>query len=171
MQRTDFAQMPCSIARTLAVAGEPWSALVLRDVYVGINRFDALQRDLGVSRHILAERLGHLVETGVLERRPYSQRPPRHEYVLTDKGSEFIDVLMAMVAWGDRWTAGDAGPPALYRHRSCGRVTHVEPRCAACGETLRSVDVDVESGPGLPPDGNDTGPRIAAVAGCAASLE
>ena len=149
MQRTDFAQMPCSIARSLAVAGEPWSALVLRDIYVGINRFDALQRDLGVSRHILAERLRHLVEAGMLERRPYSQRPPRDEYALTDMGAEFIDVLLAMVAWGDRWTAGAAGPPALYRHRSCGRVTHVEPHCAACGEVLRSGDVDVESGPGL----------------------
>jgi hypothetical protein len=56
---------------------------------------------------------------------------------------------MAMVAWGDRWTAGDAGPPILYRHRGCGQITHVEPRCAACGETLRSGEVEVEPGPGL----------------------
>jgi hypothetical protein len=77
----------------------------------------------------------------------YSQRPPRHEYVLTRMGQEFVDVLMAMVAWSDRWTAGDAGPPVLYRH-SCGKITHVEPHCAACGEILRSGDVD-EPGPGL----------------------
>jgi hypothetical protein len=64
-------------------------------------------------------------------------------------GSEFVDVLMAIVAWGDRWTAGDAGPPVLYRHRSCGRITHVEPHCAACGEVLHSTDVDVEPGPGF----------------------
>ena len=149
MQRTDFSQMPCSIARTLAVAGEPWSPLVIRDVYIGINRFDDLQRDLGISRKVLAERLRHLVEAGLLERRLYSERPPRHEYVLTAMGSEFVDVLMAIVAWGDRWTAGDAGPPVLYRHRSCGRITHVEPHCAACGEVLHSADVDVEPGPGL----------------------
>ncbi len=121
MQRTNFAEMPCSIARTLAIAGEPWSPLVIRDVYVGINRFDDLQRDLGISRKVLAERLRHLVEAGMLERRAYSERPPRHEYVLTEMGSEFVDVLMAMVAWGDRWTAAEAGPPVLYRHRSCGR--------------------------------------------------
>jgi DNA-binding HxlR family transcriptional regulator len=148
VQRTDFGQMACSIARSLAVAGEPWSPLVIRDVYIGINRFDDLQRDLGISRKVLAERLKHLVEAGMLERRVYSERPPRHEYVLTRMGSEFVDVLMSMVAWGDRWTAGDAGPPVLYRHLSCGEITHVEPHCAACGEILHSTDVDVELGPG-----------------------
>ena len=149
MQRTDFAQMPCSIARSLAVAGEPWSPLVIRDVFVGINRFDDLQRDLGISRKVLAERLRHLVEAGMLERRPYSERPPRHEYVLTRMGSEFMDVLMAMVAWGDRWTAGDAGPPVLRRHRGCGEVTRIELRCAQCGELVTSSDVEVEPGPGM----------------------
>jgi DNA-binding HxlR family transcriptional regulator len=66
MQRTDFGEMTCSIARSLAVAGEPWSPLVIRDIYIGINRFDELQRDLGISRKVLAERLRHLVETGML---------------------------------------------------------------------------------------------------------
>jgi DNA-binding HxlR family transcriptional regulator len=149
VQRTDFAQMRCSIARSLAVAGEPWSPLVIRDVFVGITRFDDIQRDLGISRKVLAERLRHLVDEGMLEQRPYSERPPRHEYVLTAKGLEFVDVLMAMVAWGDRWTAGDAGPPVLYRHRACGQITHVEPHCAVCGEPMHAADVDVEPGPGL----------------------
>ena len=149
MQRTDFAQMTCSIARSLAVAGEPWSPLVLRDVWVGINRFDDLQRDLGVSRKVLTERLKHLVEEGMLERQAYSTRPARYEYVLTRKGLEFIDVLMAMAAWGDRWTAGEAGPPVLRRHRACGQVSQVELRCSVCGEALHAADVDVEPGPGL----------------------
>jgi DNA-binding HxlR family transcriptional regulator len=141
--------MPCSIARSLAVAGEPWSPLVIRDVYVGINRFDDMQRDLGISRKVLAERLATLVEAGMLERRLYNERPERYEYALTEMGQEFMDVLMAMVRWGDRWTAGEAGPPVLYRHRGCGRITHVEQHCAACGEILRSTDVDLEPGPGL----------------------
>jgi len=85
----------------------------------------------------------------MLERRPYSERPVRHEYVLTRKGFEFVDVLMAMAAWGDRWAAGDAGPPALRRHRTCGQITQVEMHCAACGEILEAADVDVEPGPGL----------------------
>ena len=85
----------------------------------------------------------------MLERRLYSERPARHEYVLTRKGFEFVDVLMAMAAWGDRWTAGDAGPPVLRRHRACGQITQVEMHCSVCGEILRSADVDVEPGPGL----------------------
>ena len=150
MQRTDFSQMKCSIARSLAVAGEPWSPLIVRNVYIGINRFDQLQRDLGISRKVLTERLRHLVDAGILERRPYSERPPRSEYALTEMGGEFMDVLMAMVRWGDRWTAGEAGPPALYRHRACGEITHVEPHCAVCGDVMRSGDVDVEPAPGFP---------------------
>lgn len=150
MQRTDFSQMPCSIARTLAVAGEPWSPLVIRDVYIGINRFDDLQRDLGISRKVLAERLRHLVEEGMLERRRYSERPPRDEYALTKKGQQFVDVLMSMVAWGDRWTAGKAGPPALYRHHACGEIASAEPVCSVCGEPMHSSNVDVEPGPGFP---------------------
>jgi DNA-binding HxlR family transcriptional regulator len=140
--------MACSIARTLDVVGEPWSPLILRDVWVGITRFDQLQRDLGVSSKVLAERLKWLVANDVLEQRAYSQRPPRHEYVLTAKGSELCSVLMAITAWGDRWTAGDAGPPVLLRHRGCGQFTHAELRCACCGETLDAADVDVEPGPG-----------------------
>ena len=149
MQRTQFGEMACSIARTLHIAGEPWSPLILRDVFVGITRFDEIQRDLGISRKVLAERLEWLVEQGVLERRAYSERPPRHDYVLTEKGWELCDVLLAITAWGDRWTAGDDGPPALLRHRTCGELTHAELRCAECGEPLHAHDVDVEAGPGL----------------------
>jgi DNA-binding HxlR family transcriptional regulator len=86
MQRTQLGDMRCSIARTLDVIGEPWSLLILRDVYVGIARFDQLQADLGISRKVLTERLKWLVEHGVLARHEYSSRPPRHEYRLTSKG-------------------------------------------------------------------------------------
>jgi DNA-binding HxlR family transcriptional regulator len=152
MQRTRFGDMACSIARTLEVAGEPWSPLILRDVFVGITRFDDIQQDLGISRKVLAERLRHLVAHGVLERRPYSERPPRHDYVLTDKGRELADVLLAITAWGDRWTAGEAGPPVLIRHRACGELTHAELRCAHCGEPIGVADVDVTPGPGAGAD-------------------
>ncbi len=140
--------MACSIARTLDVIGEPWSPLVLRDVFVGITRFDQIQRDLGISRKVLTERLKWLVENGVLERRAYSDRPPRHEYALTARGLELCDLLMAMVRWGDRHTAGEAGPPVLYRHHACGRIGHVEPHCSECGRPMHASDVDVLAGPG-----------------------
>jgi DNA-binding HxlR family transcriptional regulator len=148
MHRTDFAEMECSIARTHALTGEAWTPLVIRDLYMGRGRFDELQRGLGISRKVLTERLGRLVEAGLVERRQYSERPPRWEYALTTMGREFVDVLMAMVAWGDRWTAGDAGPPVLYRHRACGQVASVDPRCSVCGEPMHAGDVDVEPGPG-----------------------
>jgi DNA-binding HxlR family transcriptional regulator len=144
MQRTDFGEMACSIARTLHIAGEPWSPLILRDLYVGINRFDDIQQDLGISRKVLANRLAWLVEQEVVERRPYSERPPRDEYLLTNKGWELCDVLLAITAWGDRWTAGPEGPPVQLRHRACGELTHAEVRCATCGEPLHARDVDVE---------------------------
>jgi len=140
--------MTCSIARTLDAAGEWWSPLILRDVHLGITRFDELQRDLGVSRQVLAARLERLVDHGVLERRAYSERPPRHDYLLTEKGRELVDVLLAMVAWGDRWTAGEKGPPVLLRHRACGELTHAEIRCAHCGQALHADEVSVEAGPG-----------------------
>ncbi len=140
--------MACSIARTMDVVGEPWSPLILRDVYVGIARFDQLQEDLGISRKVLAERLRWLVEQGVLERREYSAKPPRHEYALTRKGTELVELLMVMTRWGDRWTAGEAGPPVLYRHHACGRVAHVELRCSECGEPMGPDDIDVLPGPG-----------------------
>jgi DNA-binding HxlR family transcriptional regulator len=147
MQRTDFSEMACSIARTLDVMGEPWSPLILRDIFVGMSRFEQIQSDLGISRKVLTERLNHLVDRGVLERRPYDNRP-RYEYVLTGKGLELIDVLMAMVAWGDKWLAGEAGPPVLYRHHACGEISHVELSCSHCGKPMHADDVDVLPGPG-----------------------
>ena len=144
MQRTNFGEMACSIARTLDVIGEPWSPLILRDVWAGITRFKQIQADLGISRKVLAERLNHLVEHGVLERRPYDRRP-RYEYVLTDKGAELVDVLMVMVGWADKWLAGEAGPPVLYRHRACGEISHVDLRCANCGEPMHAGDVELRA--------------------------
>ncbi|RZS44833.1 HxlR family transcriptional regulator [Herbihabitans rhizosphaerae] len=149
MQRTRFGDMACSIARTLDVIGEPWSPLILRDVYVGISRFEQIQQDLGISRKVLAERLRWLVENGVLERREYSSRPPRHEYVLTAKGTELCDLLLVMVRWGDRFTAGEAGPPVLYRHHACGEISHVELRCSVCDKPMRATDIDILPGPGI----------------------
>lgn len=148
MQRTRFGDMACSIARTLDVIGEPWSPLILRDVWVGIDRFEQIQADLGISRKVLTERLKWLVESGILERRQYETRPPRYEYVLTAKGTELCDLLLVMVRWGDRWADDGGGPPVLHRHRACGQVSHVELRCARCGESMRAGDVEVLPGPG-----------------------
>lgn len=147
MQRTNFGDMACSIARTFEVMGEPWTPLVIRDVFVGMNRFEQIQQDLGISRKVLTERLNHLVAHGVLERRPYDNRP-RYEYHLTQRGTELFDVLMVMVGWGDKWLAGEEGPPTLYRHHACGEVSHVDLRCSHCGQAMHAKDIDVLPGPG-----------------------
>jgi DNA-binding HxlR family transcriptional regulator len=148
MQRTRFGDMACSIARTLDVIGEPWSPLILRDVFVGMNRFEQIQADLGISRKVLTERLKWLVECGVLERQQYSVHPPRYEYALTDKGAELCDLLFVMVRWGDKWADDGAGPPVLYRHQACGEISEVDLRCAHCGRPMHAGDVDVLPGPG-----------------------
>ncbi len=157
MQRTHFGDMACSIARTLDVIGEPWSPLILRDVWVGLRRFDEIQADLGISRKVLTERLNHLVERDVLERRAYDRRP-RFEYHLTTRGTELIDVLMVMAGWGDRWLAGTAGPPVLYRHHACGEVSGVQLRCDRCGEPVHAGDIDVLPGPGSAAPAGETTP-------------
>ena len=148
MQRTSFADFTCSIARTLDVVGEPWTPLILRDVWVGIRRFDEIRSDLGISSKVLTERLKWLVECGVLARTEYSRTPPRSEYLLTDKGAQLCDVLLVMAVWGDDWTAGQAGPPVLYRHRNCHQVSHVELRCSACDQPMNVDTVEVLPGPG-----------------------
>ncbi len=148
MQRTKFAGMPCSIARTLDVFGEPWTPLILRDVWVGITRFEQIRADLRISTKVLTQRLGWLVENGVLERRRYSERPPRYEYALTQKGTELCDVLLVMRRWGDRWLAGDDGPPVLHRHRTCGQLSQAELHCSECGAELLTTDIEVLPGPG-----------------------
>lgn len=146
MQRTRFGDMPCSIARTMDVIGEPWSPLILRDAFVGVTRFEEMQQSLGISRKVLAERLKGLVENGVFERHEYSAHPLRFEYILTAKGLELCDLLLVMARWGDAWTAGAAGPPVFYRHHACGEISHVELVCSGCGTSMRATEVDVMPG-------------------------
>ncbi|RZU75358.1 HxlR family transcriptional regulator [Micromonospora kangleipakensis] len=107
MKRTDLGDADCGIAQALGVLGDWWTFLIVRDIAGGTTRFDALQRELGVSRRALTERLGALVEQGVLRRQPYSAHPPRHDYLLTRKGEGLLPVLIALQDWGTRHVMGD----------------------------------------------------------------
>ena len=102
MRRKNFGDMQCPIARSLERVGERWSMLILRDASLGLTRFDQFQESLGIAPNILTRRLKSLVEAGLLERRRYSERPPRYEYVLTQAGRDFRPVLWAFVAWGNK---------------------------------------------------------------------
>ncbi|OLB81063.1 MAG: hypothetical protein AUI14_04750 [Actinobacteria bacterium 13_2_20CM_2_71_6] len=140
--------MPCSIARTLAVVGEAWTPLILRDIVFGLTKFDELQRDLGVATNILTDRLATLVEYGLLTREPYQRRPLRHRYELTEKGADLLPVLLALMRWGDRWTADPAGPPVAIVHHGCGQLTQPTMTCSGCGQPLHADDIGVRGGPG-----------------------
>lgn len=150
MQRTSLKHQPCSIARTLDAVGEWWSLLILRNVFLGIRRFDALRGQLGISRKVLTARLNALVRAGILERRPYQDAPRRHEYRLTPMGVDLFPILMALSRWGDRWLAGDDGAPLEFVHTRCGRAAATL-RCAHCGDELGAHNVRPRPGPGAPP--------------------
>jgi DNA-binding HxlR family transcriptional regulator len=131
----------------MEVLGDAWAALILRDVFAGITRFDAIQSDLGISRKVLAARLDDLVASGVLARRPYSEHPPRYDYVATERGRDLYPVLLAIMAYGDRWLAPE-GPPVEIRHAECGHRTTAVVACAECGAPLTADDALPEAGPG-----------------------
>src|SRR5215813_1874676 len=99
MRRTSFAGMHCSMARSLEVMGDWWTPLILRDLHLGLSRFDELAEDLAISRNLLTTRLAALVKHGIVERRRYSEHPPRDAYVLTAAGRDLVPVLMALTAW------------------------------------------------------------------------
>lgn len=147
MQRTSFENMNCSVAQCLEVVGEWWSMLIVRDAFLGVTRFDDFQTRLGISRNILTQRLNHLVDNGVLVRKPYQDHPPRSEYRLTDKGRDLWLVLTAMRQWGDKWAAPD-GVPIRIKHKSCGKVVKAVAVCSHCGEALDARAVTAMPGPG-----------------------
>ena len=149
MRHSSLQQQNCSIARTVAVLGERWTLVILREAFNRRRRFDDIQRDLGIARNILADRLQRLVAEGILERRAYQQRPERFEYRLTDKGRDLYPVLIALMQWGDRYTAGEAGPPVELIHEPCGEQTHPRLVCDHCGEPIDPRDVRPQPGPGL----------------------
>jgi DNA-binding HxlR family transcriptional regulator/peroxiredoxin len=122
VRHEELADADCGIAQALGVMGDWWTFLIVRDVAGGTTRFDALQRALGVSRRALTERLAALVEHGVLQRRPYSQHPPRHDYVLTAKGEGLLPVLVALQDWGSRHVMGDGSLDAIGTEAETHRV-------------------------------------------------
>ena|SRR5579859_3105280 len=139
----------CSVARALEVLGERWTLLIVRDAILGLRRFDDFQASLGVARNVLADRLGRLVEAGVLDRVPYQDRPVRYEYRLTAMGRELGVPVIGLMHWGDRHLAGPDGPPRLTRHRGCGGDLALTLTCTGCGGPVPAGEVEVVPGPGL----------------------
>jgi DNA-binding HxlR family transcriptional regulator len=148
MRRTSLADFHCSVARTMDIIGEWWTPLIVRDAFYGRTRFEDFQRSLGIARNVLATRLERLVEAGIMERRRYEEHPPRDEYVLTVKGRDLFPIIGAILAWGDKWTAGEAGPPLLLIHEACGKAGSLRATCDQCGEPMSLDNIRPVPGPG-----------------------
>jgi len=147
MRRKSFGNMHCPIARSLDRVGEWWSILILRDAFYGLRRFDEFQKSLGVASNMLTRRLNALVEAGLLERRRYREHPPRDEYVLTERGRDFLPVLLALLAWGNRHFAPEGASAQLVDLRTGAAV---EPAVVdgATGKKIAGPDFAVVAGPG-----------------------
>jgi len=135
------------LARSLDMIGEWWTLLIIRDLFYGINTFHLLSCDLGIARNILANRLKKLVDRGLIEKRPGKKGARRQNYRLTSKGKDLFPIIMALVAWGDRWEAPD-GPPILFKHQADGHPARPLVICAECGEPLKAKDIHPQKGPG-----------------------
>jgi DNA-binding HxlR family transcriptional regulator len=140
-----YAEKNCSIAKPLSFLGERWTALILRDLFLGRRRFDEFQSSLGVATNVLSLRLATLTEEGIVDRRRYSEHPERFEYVLTAKGRDLQPVLLALLAWGDKYTA-EKGPPLEVVHGD--HAFHAVQTCSECGEPIDTHNVHSRPGPG-----------------------
>jgi len=132
------ALLPCPIARSLEIVGEWWTLLIVRDALVGARRFDDFKAT-GIADNILTTRLKKLVAAGILKRQPYQKHPIRYEYVLTDKGRSLAPVVLALRAWGNRWTKG----PDLtaVTHATCGHDIGIGFHCAHCARDVPGTEV------------------------------
>jgi DNA-binding HxlR family transcriptional regulator len=146
MKRKSFGKMQCPVARSLERVGEWWSMLIIRDALHGLTRFDQFEQSLGIAPNMLTRRLAALVKAGILEKRRYSERPPRHEYVLTDRGRDFQPVIIALQAWGNKHLAPEGASVQLV-HARTGAVADPVMVDRKSGRPLTQPDYVVAPGP------------------------
>jgi DNA-binding HxlR family transcriptional regulator len=143
-------ELNCSMFRAMDVLGDRWTLMVLREAFMGVRRFTDMQRDLGVARNVLTDRLNDLVDAGILERRQYQERPVRSEYRLTQMGRDLQPALLTLMHWGDTHLSPD-GAPALVEHTDCGHVMTPTLGCNHCRGAVTPRNVRLEPGPGFKP--------------------
>ncbi|MGK2955156.1 MAG: winged helix-turn-helix transcriptional regulator [Solirubrobacterales bacterium] len=147
----EYDTQTCSIARSLEVVGERWSILILRSITMGATKFDDLQKVLGITRSVLTTRLRRMTEFGVIEKKIYSEHPPRYKYLLTDKGKDLWPVLVHLMRWGDEYYLDPAGKPTIIEHYGCGGEPDLHLNCDKCGRPLEFSDLRSLAGPGRRP--------------------
>lgn len=142
---SDIGDTTCPVARSLAIVGDRWTLLILRELFFGNGRFEEIQAQTEATSQMVAARLKRLVADGVVERHAYSRRPPRYEYRLTDKGQALYPVMMALRAWGETWCKSpDEGVAVHLRHRTCGHEIGFDSKCPSCDVSVGPNDVDAE---------------------------
>ena len=149
MRVSDIGEVTCSVARALGAIGDPWTLLILRELFLGQRRFEEFQAQTGMAPYLLSRRLAKMVAQGIVTRLPYRQRPTRYEYRLTEKGLDLHAVVVSLARWGDRWEAGPAGPPLTLIHKACGHETSPVLTCSACGARVGPHDLRAKIGPAM----------------------
>jgi DNA-binding HxlR family transcriptional regulator len=148
MGRTaNYSRERCSAAATLELVGDPWTLLIVREAFKGMCRFEQWQAGLGVARNVLAARLKALTAHGIFERKVYSTKPLRQEYLLTAKGRDLLPILTAMLAFGDKHIYGEGREPQIYTHVPCGRRLQPLVVCACCKSEVDFGDLRTDSVP------------------------
>ena len=136
-----------SVLAAVEVMPDRWAFLVLREAFFGVRRFSQFRRSLGIARNTLTDRLSHLVESGVLEKRRIAESNAWEEYRLTEMGRDLYPVVVALMRWGDRWISSEGAPLLLY-HKECGGELALEVECSRCGAEVDARSVRYEAGPG-----------------------
>jgi DNA-binding HxlR family transcriptional regulator len=160
MDVREFPRDACAIGAALEHLGDRWSLLVIREAFFGVRRFEELRRNTGAARNILADRLARLVDAGILERVQYSERPPRDEYRLTEKGLDFYPVIITLARWGSRWGDFPAGLAVTLQHKACGAIVQPALTCPECGEAIDARSMRALPGPAMLASGSGLNERV-----------
>jgi DNA-binding HxlR family transcriptional regulator len=144
MRTSQLVKMTCTIARAVDAIGDPWTIMIMKELFLRQRRFDDIQMYTGMSPHLLSVRMKKLEKRGIVQRRAYQQRPTRYEYRLTEKGIDLWSILVALKDWSARWGRWPEGEPLNIRHKACGHVTALKVVCSHCDEPINARDVKQE---------------------------
>jgi DNA-binding HxlR family transcriptional regulator len=146
-KRAQVDHRSCSVARTLQILGDKWIFLILREAFFGVRYYDQFMSNLGIASNILSDRLKTLVHNGIMEKAPDERDARRIRYHLTEKGLDLYQITLAFMRWGDRWLAGEEGPPLALHHTLCGNKLEPVMTCSACGKPVIARDVRYDEKP------------------------
>lgn len=149
MRSNQIGELVCPVARAVGAVGDPWTLMIVRELFMGSRRFESLQAQLRASPALLAQRLKALSADGIVSLRLYQDQPARFDYHLTRKGVDLWPLMVALKDWGERWGGFRDGPPAALRHRPCGGTTGLRLVCECCDRTLTAFDTDLHPRPAM----------------------